>query len=150
MHEDEAAADHIAPDRLGIGIVELLCGYRGWHFHYEQIAGQFTAYVRFGREQVLASEGYPEDPITGRELTGLDEAAAVPGVTLAHAATALVGERHVATGGRVLGVVAHGHDFTEARTRAYEAIGRIGLDGGHYRHDIAERVTRPAGSDTAS
>ncbi|MAT17914.1 MAG: phosphoribosylamine--glycine ligase [Leifsonia sp.] len=99
---------------------------------------------------VLASEGYPEDPITGRELTGLDEAAAVPGVTLAHAATALVGERHVATGGRVLGVVAHGHDFTEARTRAYEAIGRIGLDGGHYRHDIAERVTRPAGSDTAS
>ncbi len=54
VHEDEAAADHIAPDRLGIGIVELLCGYRGWHFHYEQIAGQFTAYVRFGREQVLA------------------------------------------------------------------------------------------------
>ena len=37
---------------------------------------------------VLASEGYPQAPVTGRPLSGLDAAAAVDGVHLAHAATA--------------------------------------------------------------
>ena len=37
---------------------------------------------------VLASEGYPEGAETGGPIDGLDEAAAVPGVCLAHAATA--------------------------------------------------------------
>jgi phosphoribosylamine--glycine ligase len=89
---------------------------------------------------VLASEGYPELPITGRALTGLDEAAAVEGVTIAHAATARTIDGFVATGGRVLSVVATGTDFAQARERAYEAMGRIGLEGGQYRTDIAARV----------
>lgn len=89
---------------------------------------------------VLASEGYPDTPITGRALTGLDEAAAVEGVTIAHAATARTANGFCATGGRVLSVVATGSDFAEARTRAYEAIGRIGLEGGQYRTDIAARA----------
>ncbi len=91
---------------------------------------------------VLASEGYPEDPVTGRELTGLDAAAEVPGVTIAHASTAVVDGQYIATGGRVLGVVARGDGFGSARSAAYEALGRIGLEGGHFRHDIAERVAR--------
>ncbi|MFI5060055.1 MAG: phosphoribosylamine--glycine ligase [Actinomycetales bacterium] len=92
---------------------------------------------------VLASEGYPEAPLTGRRITGLDEAAAVPEVTIAHAATATDGQTGalVATGGRVLSVVARGTTFAEARARAYEAIGMIGLEGGQYRTDIAARVT---------
>jgi phosphoribosylamine--glycine ligase len=92
---------------------------------------------------VLASEGYPEAPITGRPITGLDEAAAVPEVTIAHAATARdahTGEL-IATGGRVLSVVARGTTFAEARSRAYEAIGKIGLEGSQYRTDIAARLT---------
>ncbi|WP_203137091.1 phosphoribosylamine--glycine ligase [Microbacterium sp. JZ31] len=89
---------------------------------------------------VLASEGYPEKPITGRALTGLAEAAAVEGVHIAHAATAGEGDGLVATGGRVLNVVALGPDFRSARERAYEAIGRIGLEGAHHRTDIAARV----------
>ena len=89
---------------------------------------------------VLASEGYPESVAPNRPLTGLDEAAAVEGVTIAHAATARTAEGFVATGGRVLSVVARGADFVEARARAYEAIGRIGLEGGQYRTDIAARV----------
>ncbi|HWU31134.1 MAG TPA: phosphoribosylglycinamide synthetase C domain-containing protein, partial [Microbacterium sp.] len=48
----------------------------------------------------------------------------------------------IATGGRVLNVVATGTDFADARARAYEAIGRIRLDGAHYRHDIAARVAQ--------
>ncbi|BDZ48101.1 hypothetical protein GCM10025867_03420 [Frondihabitans sucicola] len=91
---------------------------------------------------VLASEGYPEAPITGRALTGLEDALTVPGVTIAHAATARGDNGLVATGGRVLSVVATGAGFAEARSRAYEALSKIGLDGGQYRHDIAEKVAR--------
>lgn len=91
---------------------------------------------------VLASEGYPENPITGREITGLDEAAQVPGVSILHAGTAIVDGRYLATGGRVLGVVGRGDGFATARDAAYTALGRIRLEGGHYRHDIAERVVR--------
>ena len=91
---------------------------------------------------VLASEGYPENPVTGRPIEGLAEAAEVPGVTIAHASTALADGTYLATGGRVLGVVARGEDFRAARGAAYEALGRIRLPGGHYRRDIAERAAR--------
>ena len=89
---------------------------------------------------VLASENYPETPVTGRVITGLDAASAVPGVTIAHAATASRGDSLVSSGGRVLSVVAVGDDFTEARTRAYQALGEITLAGSQFRTDIAARV----------
>jgi len=92
---------------------------------------------------VLASEGYPEAPQTGRPIEGLAEAAAVEGVRLVHAATAspdAPGGSPIATGGRVLNVVAVASDFRTARDRAYEAIGRITLEGAHFRTDIAARV----------
>ncbi|MCD2441253.1 phosphoribosylamine--glycine ligase [Agromyces sp. SYSU K20354] len=96
---------------------------------------------------VLASEGYPEAPETGRAIEGLEAAASVPGVHVAHAATAIgaMTEPHphpplLATGGRVLNVVAVGKDFAEARRRAYEALGHVRLDGAQYRTDIAARV----------
>ncbi|MGQ7311299.1 phosphoribosylamine--glycine ligase [Microbacterium arabinogalactanolyticum] len=94
---------------------------------------------------VLASEGYPEAPQTGRMIEGLAEAASVDGVSIVHAATGAPdapGGSLIATGGRVLNVVATGTDFADARARAYEAIGRIRLDGAHYRHDIAARVAQ--------
>jgi phosphoribosylamine--glycine ligase len=104
-------------------------------------------YPRFSSDAavvvVLASEGYPEAPVTGRAITGLDEASQVPGVTVLHAATARGADGgFFSTGGRVLAVVAQAGDFRAARTAAYEALGRIHLDGSHFRHDIAERVTR--------
>ena len=90
---------------------------------------------------VVASEGYPGEVVTGRALTGLDEAAAVPGVHLVHAATKRDAEGGwIATGGRVLGVVARGDSFAAARERAYEAVALIGLEGGQHRTDIAARV----------
>ncbi|MCU1480336.1 MAG: phosphoribosylamine--glycine ligase [Subtercola sp.] len=89
---------------------------------------------------VLASENYPDTPITGRELTGLEAAAAVEGVHLAHAATAVQDDRLITTGGRVLSVVALGDGFGQARRRAYRALGEIGLEGGQWRTDIAARV----------
>ena len=89
---------------------------------------------------VLASENYPDSPVTGRAVTGLDSASAVPGVTVAHAATSVVDDVLVSTGGRVLSVVAVGDDFTDARARAYEALTLITLEGAQYRTDIAARV----------
>ncbi|RWZ68379.1 phosphoribosylamine--glycine ligase [Labedella populi] len=91
---------------------------------------------------VVASENYPAAPITGRPITGLDAAAAVEGVHIAHAATVATTEGLVATGGRVLSVVGLGAGFGEARARAYEAVGAIGLEGSHHRSDIAARVAR--------
>jgi phosphoribosylamine---glycine ligase len=91
---------------------------------------------------VLASEGYPESPITGRELTGVDAAAALDGVEVLHAATGRLDNRLVATGGRVLSVVGVGADFADARARAYDGLAHITLQGGQFRTDIAEKVTR--------
>jgi phosphoribosylamine--glycine ligase len=89
---------------------------------------------------VLASEGYPEAVVSGREITGLDDALAVAGVHVTHAATARLDDRLIATGGRVLSVVAEGKDFEEARGRVYEAVSRIRLEGSQHRTDIAARV----------
>ena len=89
---------------------------------------------------VLASEGYPDTPITGRPITGLDDALAIPGVTIAHAATAVSDNELVAIGGRVLSIVATASDFRLARERAYQALAAIHLEGGQYRTDIAERA----------
>ncbi len=99
-------------------------------------------YPRFSDEVavtvVLASEGYPDAPVTGREITGLD---GLSDVTVAHAATVRDGDgRLVATGGRVLSVVATAPDFAQARRRVYRALESIGLEGGQYRTDIAARV----------
>jgi phosphoribosylamine---glycine ligase len=94
---------------------------------------------------VLASENYPGTPVTGRAITGLAAASAVPGVTLAHAATALVDGALVSTGGRVLSVAAVGADFAEARARAYTALTEITLRGAQYRSDIAARVAGVTG-----
>lgn len=87
---------------------------------------------------VLASEGYPEAPVTGRSITGLDQAADVPGVSVLHAGTVRDADGDLmAAGGRVLSVVALGEDFGQARSRAYEAVPRIALAGAQYRTDIA-------------
>ncbi len=92
---------------------------------------------------VVASEGYPGDVVTGRPITGIEAAASVPGVHVVHAATERSSDGGwIATGGRVLGVVARGETFTDARARAYEAVDAISLEGSQHRSDIAARVAR--------
>ncbi|MEN9715783.1 MAG: hypothetical protein RJA35_1250 [Actinomycetota bacterium] len=89
---------------------------------------------------VLASEGYPDTAAPNRPIHGLHKAAEVEGVEICHAATAQDGDHLVATGGRVLSVVASGKDFHHARKHAYEAIEHIKLEGSHFRKDIAKKV----------
>lgn len=89
---------------------------------------------------VLASEGYPDNPRTGREIHGLDALASHKQVRVAHAGTGFDGTQLLATGGRVLSVVASGKDFSQARERAYAALEKITLEGSYYRRDIAQGV----------
>jgi len=44
------------------------------------------------------------------------------------------------SGGRVLSVTAHGDTLATAREHAYAAVDLIGLEGSHYRSDIAQRA----------
>ncbi len=86
---------------------------------------------------VVASAGYPGEYRTGFEVSGLEEAEAVPGVTVFHAGTAVREGKVVTAGGRVLAVSGLGATLAEARDRAYEACSRISFQGMHYRRDIA-------------
>lgn len=86
---------------------------------------------------VLASEGYPESPSTGDEITGLDAVSKLPGVHLYHAATRQEDGVFYTDGGRVLSVVGTGDSIIEARARAYAAVELIDFPGKQYRTDIA-------------
>ncbi|MEU5051978.1 phosphoribosylamine--glycine ligase [Streptomyces sp. NPDC021096] len=94
---------------------------------------------------VIASHNYPDTPRTGDVIEGLAEAAGVDKAYVLHAGTALDAEgRVVSAGGRVLSVTATGSDLSAARTRAYEAVSRIRLDGSHHRTDIAAKAAAEA------
>ncbi|MBD8606934.1 phosphoribosylamine--glycine ligase [Aeromicrobium sp. CFBP 8757] len=93
---------------------------------------------------VVASEGYPESPVTGDEITGVDAANALDGVDVIHAGTAVVDGRLVTAGGRVLSVTAVGADLAEARERAYAGVDRIAIRGGRHRTDIARTAAEDA------
>ena len=80
---------------------------------------------------VLASEGYPTSAAPVREVSGIESAEAMDDVEVCKASPI----------GRVLSVVGCGDSFQEARTLAYEGLSRISLEGGHYRSDIAARVS---------
>jgi phosphoribosylamine--glycine ligase len=89
---------------------------------------------------VLASRGYPASSSKGDVIAGLSDAAALTGVEVFHAGTALQGEEVVTAGGRVLAVTGRGATFAEARALAYAAVERIAFPGMQHRRDIALRA----------
>ncbi len=108
-------------------------------------AGRFeTSRLKFRKEAaaciVLASEGYPEKPIKGGEITGLADAARHESVEIFHAATAVKDDRLVAAGGRVLNVCASGAKLRDALKRAYIAANAVNWPHKVMRHDIGRRV----------
>ncbi len=86
---------------------------------------------------VVAAKGYPESPVTGDVISGLEEAGEVAGVSILHAGTKITDDGIASNGGRVLSVTAYGESLHEARERAYAAIDLISLEGSHHRRDIA-------------
>ncbi len=94
---------------------------------------------------VLASRGYPASSDSGQVISGLDEAAAVPGALIFHAGTAASDGRIVTAGGRVLTVIGRGADFAEAMATAYRAVDLISFDGMQFRRDIGRKALATAG-----
>jgi phosphoribosylamine--glycine ligase len=89
---------------------------------------------------VMASRGYPGSYQKGQVITGLDKAAALPGITVFHAGTERRGSDIVAVGGRVLNVTATGPTIAEAQKRAYDAASLIHWQDAFYRKDIGWRA----------
>jgi phosphoribosylamine--glycine ligase len=114
-------------------------------------AGRFDAACLHFRPEVaacvvLAAAGYPGKPLQGEPIRGLERAAALPGVQVFHAGTALAADsdagdaRVVSAGGRVLDVCATGPDLASALDRAYAAVAEIDWPSKVFRRDIGRRA----------
>ena len=89
---------------------------------------------------VMAARGYPGAYEKGSEIRGLDRAAQQKNVQIFHAGTQRDGDRILATGGRVLGIVGIGRDAAESQACAYAGVDAIDWPGGFCRRDIGWRA----------
>jgi phosphoribosylamine--glycine ligase len=86
---------------------------------------------------VVASDGYPEAPVQGDVITGLEHAHMIPQALVFHAATKRdTAGALVSAGGRTLSVVALGDTLEDARSSAYKVVDIIQLRGRRVRRDI--------------
>ena len=90
---------------------------------------------------IMASGGYPKSYPKGIEISGLTDGQ-LDGVTVYHAGTAIIDDKLVTSGGRVLGVTALGSDLNEALEKSYKAVEQINFEGAHYRKDIGKRALK--------
>jgi phosphoribosylamine--glycine ligase len=102
--------------------------------------------VAVGREAavgvVVAAEGYPDAPVTGRRIEGAEPAAPSDDgrVLCFHAGTRRTADGgYETTGGRAVTVVGRGESLEAARAAAYAGVAEIDLEGGRHRSDIALR-----------
>src|SRR5262245_12379381 len=104
--------------------------------------------VKLGRERlagvVIASRGYPDSSESGQPIHNVEQAEAIPNVSVYHAGTAMRDTQLVTAGGRVLTVVGRAHDFPGAIARAYAGVTAIHFDGMQYRRDIGRKAFQSA------
>ncbi len=93
---------------------------------------------------VLASAGYPDSPIKGEVITGLDEAAAMETVQIFHAGTTYRDGAFLTAGGRVLNICASGPQLVDALRRAYSAAAVISWPSKVFRRDVGRRLLEAA------
>jgi phosphoribosylamine--glycine ligase len=91
---------------------------------------------------VMAANGYPGTPEKGSVIKGIDKAAAEKDVLVFHAGTQAKGDDIVASGGRVLNIVALGKTVSEAQAKAYSAVDLIDWPGGFCRRDIGWQAVK--------
>jgi len=85
---------------------------------------------------VLAAEHYPDGSSNGEIISGLDQAARLPG-KIFHAATSTNKQGQVVThGGRILCAVGLGATVGEAQHQAYRLVDAVHWPGMRYRKDI--------------
>ena len=92
---------------------------------------------------VMASGGYPGSYETGHEITGLDKIGNGDNMTgdvfVYHAGTKFEDGIYKTSGGRVLGVTAHGVDLATAAAKAYRGVELISFEDARYRTDIGKQ-----------
>ncbi|MET1231217.1 MAG: phosphoribosylamine--glycine ligase [Candidatus Limnocylindrales bacterium] len=127
-----AAEDRLAEVAAGLGIVD----------------GCVPAVERATAAVVLAAPGYPEAPVTGAPIRGLDAGAVrSPDVLVFHAGVADDGAGGLVTaGGRVMAVVGLGPDVPGAAAVAQTAASEVTFPGIQWRRDIG---TAPAADGTS-
>lgn len=89
---------------------------------------------------VLASEGYPDAPVTGREVSGLQDATTRDRAVLFHAGTRLLRGRTVTSGGRVFACTGLGNTLSDALAEAYATAAAVTFEGKYHRTDIGQDV----------
>ena len=99
---------------------------------------RFSANVNVG--VVLAAGGYPDHVETGKVISGIEAARAVPNAVVFHAGTAREDGYLVTAGGRVLTVVGRGATYQEGIDTAYDAASNISFERMQYRHDIGRKA----------
>jgi phosphoribosylamine--glycine ligase len=99
---------------------------------------------------VLATAGYPTDPVLGHRIEGLPDPSAANNVY--YSGVQMDRSGHLVTaGGRVLTVTGSGPTIELARADAYRRASRITWDGRQFRHDIGvTRVSVGGGADRSS
>jgi phosphoribosylamine--glycine ligase len=88
---------------------------------------------------VLAAGGYPDTYAKGKVISGLEQAAQLPGKVF-HAGTELKDGQVLTNGGRVLCATALGDTVTLAQQAAYQLAAAINWDQLYYRTDIGYRA----------
>ncbi|MFY9678063.1 phosphoribosylamine--glycine ligase, partial [Glutamicibacter protophormiae] len=92
---------------------------------------------------VIAAENYPDTPVKGAAIAGLEAANGLKNVHVMHAGTAGDEQGNITVaGGRVLAVVGLGDDLSAARAAAYAGVAEISWPGAQSRSDIALKAER--------
>ena len=87
---------------------------------------------------VIAAEGYPDDPVRGRAVLGVEPSGPADDGSLLrfHAGTHRVAGGYETSGGRIATIVGRGVDIAAARAAAYAGVAGVELEGGQHRSDI--------------
>jgi len=89
---------------------------------------------------ILASQGYPENPQKGFEITGIEDAEKEFGVKVFYAGVKNAGGKLVSNGGRVLCVCKNKEMPEQVRHDVYAACEKINFHGKIFRTDIGEQI----------
>jgi len=91
---------------------------------------------------VMSSRGYPKSYEKGKEITGLEAAAADRDTIVFHAGTEKKENKILICGGRVLGVTSLGNDIEAAIENTYHSVEKIKFDGCFFRRDIGAKALK--------
>ncbi len=88
---------------------------------------------------ILASKGYPQMPVTGDIIYGLDKLKGIQDLSVFHSGTSKDQNGNFITfAGRVLGITVKGENLDKALKKAYQVVNEIKWNGMQFRSDIGK------------